>query len=25
VAAPNVEGFILDIDNLLVARGLSLN
>lgn len=25
VAAPNVEGFILDIDNLLVARGLSVN
>lgn len=24
VAAPNVEGFILDMDNLLVARGLSL-
>lgn len=25
VAAPNVEGFILDMDNLLVARGLSVN
>ncbi len=24
VAAPNVEGFILDMDNLLVARGLSV-